>query len=64
MDSPEKDFEEAVSAEQLTLNCICGRTVEVDLLEEYDLPTFVGACVCGRVWSLSEMSNMIETNEE
>ena len=52
------------NAEQVSLDCICGRTVELNALEEYELPTFAGACPCGRVWSLTELSAQVPDQGE
>ena len=55
---------ESGNSEQISLECICGRTVELNVLEEYELPTFAGACPCGRVWSLTELSAQVPDQGE
>lgn len=47
---------EELDRDGVTVECVCGRPVETQALEGYPLPTFVGACPCGRVWSLTELS--------
>jgi hypothetical protein len=53
-----------VATDQLSLDCVCGRSVELDLLEDYDVPAYVGACVCGRIWQLLEVSGNVQVDEE
>lgn len=59
-----EELETNITTEQLSMDCICGRSVELDLLDDYDLPAYVGACVCGRIWQLLEVSGNIPVQEE
>lgn len=59
-----EELETNITTEQLSMDCICGRSVELDLLDDYDLPAYVGACVCGRIWQLLEVSGNVPVQEE
>ena len=59
-----EELETNITTKQLSMDCICGRSVELDLLDDYDLPAYVGACVCGRIWQLLEVSGNVPVQEE
>ncbi len=51
---------EGLEAEEMSIDCLCGRPVTLNALEGYEAPTFAGSCVCGRVWSLAEISAQVD----
>jgi hypothetical protein len=45
---------------KVTINCLCGKKVRLELLGGQYQNTYYGNCVCGRKWSLEEQSEAIE----
>lgn len=50
---------------KITIKCVCGREVPVELIGGQYQNTYQGECECGRRWSLEEQSEVIkEISEE
>lgn len=46
--------------DMITIMCICGRTIAVEVIGGQYQNTYYGECKCGRKWSLEELTEALE----
>lgn len=45
---------------KMSLKCLCGRQIELELVGGQYQTTYEGECPCGRVWQLEEISEFLK----